>query len=385
MQTRSINILKQLVAFPSVSLTPNMDLINYVAALLKEAGIDALIVKDDSGTRANLFASTGPANVPGIVLSGHTDVVPVEGQAWTHPPFAVTEQDGLLYGRGTADMKGFVACAINAMLDASQKTLSRPLQLALSFDEEIGCVGVRRLLSVLEQSKLSPAMCIVGEPTMMQIATGHKGKAAYHAVCCGKEGHSALAPQFQNAIHGASDLITGMRQAQATIANNGMQDHDYDVPYSTIHVGKINGGKALNIVPNQCTVDFEIRTVAGEDADTLLASVIDNTERISREITGQASITLPEITKVNAYPGLLTHPTSEAVRFLENLLPPDTSKLKVAFGTEGGLFQAQLATPVLVCGPGTIDVAHKPDEHVAISQLDACDAFLARLISNMRQ
>lgn len=385
MQTRSLAILKQLIAFPSVSLTPNMDLIIYVQALLKEAGISATIVKDESGTRANLYASTGPDNVPGVMLSGHTDVVPVEGQAWTVDPFIATERNGLVYGRGTADMKGFVACAINAMLDAVQRPLLRPLQLALSFDEEIGCVGVRRLLAVLAQSRLSPQLCIVGEPTMMHIATGHKGKSAYHAVCCGQEGHSAMAPLFQNAIHVASEFICGMRETQRMIAKDGLQDQDYDIPYSTIHVGKINGGKALNIVPNHCTLDFEIRTVSGEDPDTILGTVIDNVQRMGKDITGHGTTALPDITKVNAYPGLSTHPASDAVLFLERLLPPDTSKLKVAFGTEGGLFQAHLGTPVVVCGPGSIDVAHKPDEYIAISQLAACDAFLANLVTHISQ
>jgi acetylornithine deacetylase len=375
--SRSAELLKALIAFPTVSRTPNLALIEHVARVLGAAGIACTIVKDDAGACANLFASTGPADVPGVMLSGHTDVVPVEGQAWTTPPFEATFRDDRLYGRGSADMKGFVACAVVAMLDASTRTLKKPLQLALSYDEEIGCVGVRRLIDVLETAPVRPELCVVGEPTMMHIATGHKGKAAYRAVCCGEEGHSALAPRYRNAIHVATDWIAAMRAAQQQLAQHGAYDEGYDVPYSTIHVGTIHGGKALNIVPNECTLDFEIRTLANDRADAIL-------DDIRARAAHNGHTVLPDIEEVNAYPGLDTHVASDAVRFLEALLPPDTRRRKVAFGTEGGLFSTRLAVPTLVCGPGDIDVAHKPDEYVALAQLDACDAFLARLIGGLQ-
>jgi acetylornithine deacetylase len=375
--SRSAELLRALIAFPTISRTPNLALIEHVARLLGAAGIACTIVKDDASTCANLFASTGPADVPGVMLSGHTDVVPVEGQAWTTPPFEATLRDDRLYGRGSADMKGFVACAVVAMLDASTRTLKKPLQLALSYDEEIGCVGVRRLIDVLKTAPVRPELCVVGEPTMMQIATGHKGKAAYRAVCCGEEGHSALAPRYRNAIHVATDWIAAMRAAQQQLAQHGASDDGYDVAYSTIHVGTIHGGKALNIVPNECTLDFEIRTLANDRADAIL-------DDIRARAAHGGHTTLPDIEEVNAYPGLDTHVASDAVRFLEALLPPDTQKRKVAFGTEGGLFSTRLAVPTLVCGPGDISVAHKPDEYVALAQLDACDAFLARLIGGLQ-
>jgi len=378
--SRSIELLTELVAYPSVSLSPNIALIRHVEGLLAAAGIVSSIVTDDSGTRANLFASVGPVDVPGIVLAGHTDVVPVEGQAWRTDPFKAQIIDGRIHGRGTADMKGFVACAVNALIVASRKTLVRPLQLALSYDEEIGCVGVRRLLTLLEQSLVPPTLCIVGEPTMMQIGTGHKGKAAYRAICRGEEGHSALAPKFANAIHVASDLVQAIRSTQAALADAGTRDEDYDVPYSTLHVGRIAGGKALNIVPNECALDFEIRSVVGDDADTILESVVQN--MIHRDPSGSRT-PAPEIDKVNAYPGLYTHPTSEAVRFIERLLPANTAKTKVAFGTEGGLFKEHLKTPVLICGPGSIDVAHKRDEYVDVAQMHACDTFLASIVTSL--
>jgi acetylornithine deacetylase len=377
--SRSAELLKALIAFPTVSRTPNLALIEHVARLLGAAGIACTLVKDEAGTCANLFASTGPANVPGVLLSGHTDVVPVDGQPWTMPPFEATLRDERLYGRGTADMKGFVACAVVAMIDASARTLRKPLQLALSYDEEIGCVGVRRLIDVLEIAPVRPELCVVGEPTMMQIATGHKGKAAYRAFCCGQEGHSALAPKYLNAIHVAADWIAGIRAAQQRLAQTGARDDDYDVPYSTIHVGTIRGGKALNIVPNECTLDFEIRTLAADRAQPILDDIRRHAETASAAGHG-GPVYLPRVEEGNAYPGLDTHVASDAVQFLESLLPSETSKRKVAFGTEGGLFSTRLSVPTLVCGPGDIDVAHKPDEYVALAQLDACDAFLARLV-----
>ncbi|MBB2932945.1 acetylornithine deacetylase [Paraburkholderia silvatlantica] len=378
--SRSAELLKTLIAFPTISRTPNLALIEHVAGLLGAAGISSTIVRNDAGTCANLFASTGPADVPGVMLSGHTDVVPVEGQPWTMPPFEATPRDGRLYGRGTADMKGFVACAVIAMIDAAARTLKKPLQLALSYDEEIGCVGVRRLIDVLETAPVRPELCIIGEPTMMQIATGHKGKAAYRAVCRAEEGHSALAPKYLNAIHVAADWIAGIRAAQQHLAESGAHDDGYDVPYSTIHVGTIHGGKALNIVPNACTLEFEIRTLASDNADAILVDIRSRAS-IASASAFHGKVHLPAVEEINTYPGLDTHVASDAVRFLETLLPPDTQKRKVAFGTEGGLFSTRLSVPTVVCGPGDIGVAHKPDEYVALAQLDACDNFLAQLTS----
>ena len=381
MPTASEALLARLIAFDTVTLTPNLALIETVRELLAAHGIACTLVRSDDGTRANLHASVGPADVPGVLLSGHTDVVPAAGQAWTVPPFALTERDGLLYGRGAADMKGFVACAVNAMLLASQRPLRRPLQLALSYDEEIGCVGVRRLLDVMEMAPTRPALCIVGEPTSMQIATGHKGKMALRAVCQGLEGHSALAPRALNAIHLACDMVGAMRALQDELQAHGARDPAYEVPYATVHAGCIHGGRALNIVPNECVVDFEIRHLAQDDPDALLAPL----RQAAEDIRDQARLRAPaadiRIEQVNAYPGLDTHPASEAVRFVESLLPAATGKTKVAFGTEGGLFTRHLDVPVVVCGPGSITQAHKPDEFISRAQLAECDAFLERLLT----
>ncbi len=381
MPTLSEALLARLVAFDTVTLQPNLALIEAVRELLAAHGIASTLVRSEDGTRANLHASVGPADVPGVLLSGHTDVVPAAGQAWTVPPFALTERDGLLYGRGTADMKGFVACAVNAMLRASGRPLRRPLQLALSYDEEIGCVGVRRLLEVMETAPVRPALCIVGEPTSMQIATGHKGKMALRAVCQGLEGHSALAPRALNAIHLACDLVGAMRALQDALRARGARDPAYDVPYATVHAGCIHGGRALNIVPNECTVDFEIRHLAQDDPDALLAPLRQAADGIREQARRQAPAADIRIETVNAYPGLDTHPASEAVRFVESLLPAGTGRTKVAFGTEGGLFTRHLDVPVVVCGPGSIVQAHKPDEYVSRAQLAECDAFMERLVA----
>lgn len=279
-------------------------------------------------------------------------------------------------------MKGFVACAIQAMLRAAHRPLARPLHLALSYDEEIGCVGVRTMLQALATTSLRPMLCIVGEPTMMQIATGHKGKAAYQALCCGREGHSSRAPAYLNAIHVAADFVRGVRAAQDEVAAYGRQDREFDIPYSTLHIGKIGGGKALNIVPNECVVDFEIRTVAGESADDLLALGLEYTRKLmaadARDDRPRAE--LPTIRQVNAYPGLEACVEPEVMDAVAASLPRETPKIKVAYGSEGGLFRQHLNAPVLVCGPGSIEQAHKPDEYVDVSQIKRCDEFLERLV-----
>jgi acetylornithine deacetylase len=381
--TRSLGFLHRLLAFPTITRQPNLDLILWVQGQLQAHGISSRIVHDETGTKANLYATVGPAGVPGILLSGHTDVVPVAGQDWTVPPFEATDRDGKVYGRGAADMKGFVACALDAMLTASEKPLKRPLSLALSYDEEIGCVGVRRLLDLLEHDAVRPTLCVVGEPTSMRVATGHKGKVNLRATCHGLEGHSALAPKALNAIHLACDVVSTLRQTQDRLATEGARDDDYDIPYSTVHVGVINGGTALNIVPNRCTLDFEIRYLQADKPATLLDGIREEADAIAsraRAHTPKAGI---DIETVNEYPGLDTHPTSQAVAFIESMLAHRRPRMKVAFGTEGGLFTQRLDVPVVVCGPGSMDQGHKPDEYVTHEQMHECDAFMGRIVASL--
>ncbi|MDZ3992865.1 acetylornithine deacetylase [Pseudomonas sp. Teo4] len=385
MKTRVLDILKRLVAFDTVSSESNLALIDYVRALLASHGIESLIVKDESGRKANLFASVGPRELPGIVLSGHTDVVPAAGQAWTLPAFEATVRDGRVYGRGTCDMKGFIALAIDAMIEAAQQPLTRPLQLALSHDEEIGCVGVRRLLDVLDLAPLRPFLCVVGEPTQMQFALGHKGKSSYRVCCHGQEAHSSLAPQAVNAIHLASDFMSVLRESQHRIQQQGTRDEGYDVPYSTLHIGRIDGGKALNIVPNLCTLEFEFRNLPADDPERLLGELRERAEALVREAKQVSAAAAIDIEVMNEYPGLDTHPSVEAVRLMHSFAVPDTRHIKVSFGTEGGLFANRLDVPVVVCGPGSIEQAHKPDEFIEVSQLQAGEQFLQTLLASLKQ
>lgn len=381
-QTRSIEFLTELIRFPTVSLQPNTALIEFVRSQLAADGIDSRIVSDDSGTRANLFASVGPATEQGVLLSGHTDVVPVQGQAWTVDPFGAVRRDGKIFGRGSADMKGFLACAMHALIEAKAMRLQRPLQIAFSYDEEIGCIGVRRLIDVMETMPVKPYACIVGEPTLMKVGLGHKGKTGLHAVCHGLEGHSALAPQAVNAVYLASDLIQAIRKEQDRLIREGARDAAYDVPYTTLHVGTIQGGRALNIVPNQCEMAFEIRNLPGDDPLQILDRLREQAERIAashRHVFAGAKV---DIEVFNTYPGLETPASHEIVKLADDLAH-NTEHIKVAFGTEGGLFTERLSVPVVVCGPGSIAVAHKPDEYVSEEQLAQCDAFMAGLLNRL--
>lgn len=380
MQTRAI--LDRLMSFDTVSSKPNMALMAHVRDLLAGAGIEAVLIPDAAGTKANLFATVGPEGQGGVMLSGHTDVVPVEGQAWTRPPFALTEEDGRLYGRGAADMKGFCAVAIATMLQAATRPLQTPLYLALSYDEEIGCMGVRSLIDMLAAAPVKPRFCIVGEPTNMQVATGHKGKVALRATCTGREGHSALAPLALNALHLAADFVQAVRALQADVAAHGLSDGDYDVPYSTIHIGKLNGGVQVNIVPNQAVIDFEIRSVAGEDVEGLIARLRDGAETIVAPLRA----TFPEadirIERLWDYPGLGTPSDAAVVNFIKGLTGANGT-MKVAFGTEGGLFDARLGIPTVICGPGSMAQGHKPDEFVTVEQMARCEAMMSALLGRL--
>lgn len=374
-------ILDRLMAFDTVSSKPNIALMGYVRGLLEEAGLIVALIPDADGGKANLFASTGPAGA-GVMLSGHTDVVPVEGQHWTKPAFALTEAEGRYYGRGAADMKGFVACAVEAMLLAAQRPLKVPLHLALSYDEEIGCMGVRSLIDLLAAAPVKPRFCIVGEPTGMQVATGHKGKVALRASCVGREGHSALAPLALNALHLAGDFLGAVRRLQAEVAASGLRDGDYDVPYSTLHVGKMSGGVQVNIVPNHAVLDFEIRSLAGEDVAGLIARLEAEAEAIVAPLRGEFPEAAIRVERLWDYPGLGTPSDGEVVRFVKGLTGANGT-IKVAFGTEGGLFDARLGVPTVICGPGSMAQGHKPDEWVSVEQVERCRGMMAALVGRL--
>jgi len=380
---KSIAILEDLISFDTTSINPNLELMEYITNLLKKYGIHSQIIPDETGTKANLYATVGPSDRSGIMLSGHTDVVPVDGQDWSRKPFELTRSGKRLYGRGTTDMKGFVACSIAAAVSASQGELKTPLHLAFSYDEEIGCVGVHSMIDMLANAPVRPAMCIVGEPTSLRVATGHKGKTGLYAECVGREGHSALAPYALNAIYLATDFINVIRRIQEEIIENGHHDGDYDVPYSTLHVGKINAGVALNIVPNSCRVAFEIRNVAEDDPQSILDRITRETDKIialARKDVPEADI---RIETFNQYPGLNTRGDEKVVDFVKSLTGANGT-CKVAFGTEGGLFSQKLGIPTVICGPGSMEQGHKPDEYIEIDQMNKCDKMLENLVCYLK-
>ncbi len=379
---RSKDLLGELIGFPTVSSESNLALISFCEGLLAEAGAEVTLIRDETGQKANLYATIGPKDRAGVLLSGHTDVVPVTGQNWMRPPFEMSEGQGKCFGRGTADMKGFLACALTAAQKAGGMELATPLHIALSYDEEIGCVGVRSLIEMLEGAPFRPQFCIVGEPTSMRVATGHKGKTAARVVSTGRESHSALAPTALNAIHMACDMIGFIRSIQDEIALNGVRDDDYDVPYTTLHVGTISGGVALNIVPNHSEFMFEIRNLAGDAPEAILAQVEALRDDYVAGLRGafpEADISI-EIT--NSYPSLSTDPSSEVVHLVQGL-SGQSAALKVAFGTEGGLFSSHLGVPTVVCGPGSMDQGHKPDEFIEVSELKACDRMMDALLERL--
>jgi acetylornithine deacetylase len=380
---KTLPLLRDLIGFPTVSADPNRDLIDYCAALLRKAGAQVEIIEDESGSKANLFATVGPLESGGVVLSGHTDVVPVDGQDWTRPPFELTEESGNVYGRGTADMKGFVASALAAMLRAGGMSLRTPLHLALSYDEEIGCIGVRSMLDMLAAAPFHPRFCIVGEPTAMGVATGHKGKTSFKVTARGHEAHSALAPTGLNAIYLATDMIGAIRTLQDDLRENGNTDADYDIGYTTLHVGTIAGGETLNIVPNQATFMAEIRNLAEDDPQALLDTLATRARAILAPSVQRFPNAAIRIDVTNTYPPLGTAPDAEIVGFVKSLTGANNTR-KVAFGTEGGLFDTQLGVPTVVCGPGSMAQGHKPDEFVSLEQLAQCDAMLDALLDRLR-
>lgn len=377
---KSRDLLADLISFDTTSALSNLELIHFVQAYLAAYGVAATLVHDESGQKANLYATIGPTNKGGVMLSGHTDVVPVKGQAWSSDPFTLTERDALLYGRGSCDMKGFIASCLAAVPALVQANLNTPVHLAFSYDEEVGCLGVRRLIDMLQGFAVRPAMAIIGEPTSMRLMIAHKGKRALRVKVTGQSAHSAYPTEGVNAVEYAAELVCEIRRIHAEFKQNGPFDSDYRVPHTTLHVGVFNGGTALNIVPNACQFDFEIRHLPEDQPDMIIQRIQTYAEQVlltsMRAVAPQAQI---EFEVLSAYPGLYTAPDAQVVQFVKGLLRPDTEVSKISFGTEGGLFSEQLGIPAVVCGPGSILQAHKADEYLSVEQLAACDAMLARL------
>jgi len=372
-------LLEKLISFDTTSRNSNMALIEFVRGYLSDLGVESTLVPNDDGTKANLYATLGPLDQPGIMLSGHTDVVPVDGQSWNSDPWAVAEKNGKYYGRGTCDMKGFIAICLAHAPEFLSRGLKTPIHLAFSYDEEIGCVGVQSLIEKMQHMPIKPVMCIVGEPTSMDVSLGHKGKRSYDATFRGFETHSSLAPQGVNAIAYAAELITYMNAMADRFAKEGPFDDAYDVTHTTVHTGTIQGGTALNIVPKDCLIRFEFRNLAEHDPDSIIAE-IENFARSELEPRMQAiqPNTGIDIVEVTDAPGLNISPDEEVVTFVKSLAGRN-DHIKVAFATEAGLFRERVGIPTVICGPGSIEQAHKPNEFVSKDQLAQCEQFMRNL------
>lgn len=371
-------LLERLISFATVSRDSNLEMIEFIRDYLGDLGVESELFYNAERTKANLFATIGPRERGGVVLSGHTDVVPVDGQAWTVDAFRLTERDGRLYGRGTADMKGFIASVLAAVPMFVERELTLPVHLAFSYDEEVGCLGVRPMLAELERRPHKPALCLIGEPTELKPVLGHKGKLAMRCHVKGAPCHSAYAPYGVNAIQYAARMIGHLEEIGEQLAQPEHHDERFDPPFSTVQTGVIKGGRALNIVPAECEFDFEVRALPGFNAHKVADQLQTYAEaELLPKMRAVKSDTEIRLQPLSAYPGLATSPDSDAARLLA-LLSGSTEFGTVAFGTEGGLFE-QAGIPTVVCGPGSMDQGHKPDEFVTVEQLRDCDAMLTRL------
>lgn len=375
-------LLADLVGFDTVSDRSNLSLVLYIEKYLATFGITAQRILDDSGQKASLWATIGPNGTPGIVLSGHTDVVPVEGQAWSNDPFTLVERGGALYGRGTTDMKGFLAVCLAMVPEMLRADLKMPLHLAFSYDEEVGCIGVRPLLHELCRAPVKPLGCFVGEPTHMQIVIAHKGKHGVRATLRGKSCHSSLAPAGINAVEYAADLICEVRRRARELATEGRRDEMFDVAHTTLLTSIVQGGTALNIVPERCLVEFEARGLGINEStsvtDAIIAWAKAEIEPAMQKIEPSCGIDFEQMLDYPALDMQSSHPLVT----LAKQLAGRSSHAKVSFGTEAGLFVSIAGVPTVVVGPGSIEQAHKADEFVQVSELHNCAGFIARLIAH---
>ena len=376
-------ILDRLVAFNSVSHRSNLPLMHWLRDLLASHGIAADLIPDATGEKANLLAVIGPRDVAGVVVSGHVDVVPVEGQTWLRPPFRLTEEAGRYYGRGTTDMKGFVACAIEAAIGAARRPLAAPFVLALSHDEEVGCRGVGSMIEVIAATLPPQRFALVGEPSSGRIAVGHKGKVALRTTCTGRAMHSSCAPLSLNAIHLGAAMLELVRAEQARALQEGPFDADYEVACSTLHVGRFNGGVQVNIVAETCVLDWEVRSLAGDAPAARLARIGAAAAAILAPISPHFPEAAIRTERLWSYPGLDTAPDALVVGFLRSLTGDNAPVTKVAFGTEGGMFAERLGLPVAICGPGSMAQGHTPDEWVTVEELERCRTMLAALVGRL--
>ena len=380
----SVAMIRKLVDFPTVSRDSNLELIDFVREYLKPFDADVRLTFDDDKRKANLFATLGPRQDGGIVLSGHTDVVPVQGQAWDSDPFTLVERDGKLFGRGTSDMKSFIAVVLTLRPEFVERGLKSPLHLAFSYDEEVGCIGVGRMIADLTAAGIKPQSCVVGEPTMMKPVIAHKGKKSYRATVRGLASHSAYAPNGVNAVEAAAEAVAYLKRMARRHRDSGPYDRAFDVAHTTVHTGVFYGGTALNIVPHECTFDFEFRYLPGDDPEKLFdefKTYVSNTlEPEMRAVFKDAGF---DIQLMSQIPALDNSAETEVVA-LAQALSGNTDIGKVSYGTEGSQFQLA-GIPTVICGPGSIEQAHKPNEYVSLEQIAHSEKFLRGLMTRLSE
>ena len=375
----AVAILERLVGFDTVSANSNSALIEWVADYLDGYGVESALTRSLDGNKANLFATIGPADRGGVILSGHTDVVPVIGQAWDSDPFRLDHRDDRFYGRGTADMKGFIALALALVPQALSTQLEVPLHLALSYDEEVGCLGVPALIRALPQGAARPCLAIIGEPSEMRVANAHKGIQFLHTRVTGHAAHSSMPEQGVNAIVAAAEIIGEIGRLAAECRMAAAPDSRFDPPYTSFNIGRIEGGAAVNIIARDCAFEWEFRAIPGED-DAALRRRIDLF--VERDLLPRMRAAHPDAAVMTEsaalVPPLVPDPASPA-EALARQLTGSNETTTIAFATEAGLFQIA-GIPAVICGPGSIDVAHKPNEFITNAQLTAGGEFLLRLL-----
>ena len=375
-------LLARLVAFDTTSRNSNLPLIEFVRAYLDAHGVPYRISTDSTGQKANIHAIIGPQAAGGIALSGHVDTVPVDGQAWSADPFTLRRSDGKLYARGACDMKGFVASCLAAVPDFLDRKPAKPLHLFISYDEEVGCQGAERLIVDLTESGLKPTLCLVGEPSGMKPILAHKGKLNVIVRVRGKPGHSSEPGKGVNAVHAAAEGIAWVAAEARRLAKEGPFEEGFDPPHTTIHVGTMQGGTILNIIPERAEYFMEWRNIPGDDPERHLermrAYIAEHIEPAMHAVDANTGFSFEVTTRM---PGLALSADHELTAIVKQLTGSNSTG-KVSYGTEGGFYQnAGIAT--IICGPGHIAQAHQPDEFVAQEQLDSCDAFIRRLADRL--
>jgi len=375
--------LQHLIAYPTVTARSNEALVSDTAAQLEGLGARVSVTRGTRDDGMNLYAVLGPAeHGGGVMLSAHTDVVDVEGQPWSRDPFKLHLQDDRAYGRGSTDMKGFIACVLAALDGLDPADLKRPLWIALSSDEEIGCLGVRPLLEELATLDQRPAWALVGEPTELRVVDRHKGKAAVRVEIHGLSAHSSLPHKGANAVAYAGRLITEILAAQG-VAAQGPRDPSFQVPYTTFGIGPISGGVALNIIPDYCQLDLEVRTIPGDDPRLRAQQIRDLCAALQDDLRQQFTGGFVSVSDLSGYPGLAAAASPQIDAHITAVCG-STERSAVDFGTEAGLYSQRLGVPAIVCGPGSMADAHRADESLAFSQLRGCGQILDRLISSLR-